>query len=140
MDAPPPSPATSGRAAARWFATVLAATFALLVAAGALNWWVDPFQHFRVAERYPPRYYRLLHRFVVPGIVRNAPYDTLLTGSSIVENTRNSTIGRACGGTGLNVAMPALTASEQALIVSTALAARPLVRVILVLDFNEFSG
>ena len=28
-----------------------------------------------------------------------------------------ATIGRACGGTGLNVAMPALTASEQALIV-----------------------
>jgi len=36
--------------------------------------------------------------------------------------------------------MPALTASEQALIVSTALASRPVKRAVLVLDFNEFAG
>jgi hypothetical protein len=138
--APLTSPATTpGRASARWFAAVIAAAFALLVAAGALNWWVDPFQHFRVAERYPPRYYRLLHRFVVPGIVRNGRYDTLLTGSSIVENTRNSTIGRACGGTGLNAAMPALAGYEQGLVLRTAFATHALKRAIVVVDFAGYN-
>ena len=136
MSGPPSSPA---RAAARWFATVVATAFAMLAAIGTFNWWVDPFQHFRMAERFPPRYYRLLHRFVVPGIVRNAPYDTLLTGSSIVENTRNSTIGAACGGRGLNAAMPGLAGYEQGLVLRTALATHALQRAIVVVDFAGYN-
>lgn len=133
-----PDPAIG--AARRWFLAALVTAVALLAAVGGFNAWIDPFQQYRLAERYPPRFYTSFHRYIAPGLAKHARYDTLLSGSSIVENTRNSAIGRACGGTGLNVAMPALTASEQALIVSTALAAKPLVRVILVLDFNEFSG
>ena len=90
--------------------------------------------------RYPPRYYGSLHRFVVPGIVRNAPYDTLLTGSSIIENTRNATIGAICGGTGLNAAMPALTGYEQGLVLRTAFATHTLKRAIVVVDFTGYNG
>jgi len=131
---------TRARAARRWFAWSLGIAVAALVAIGAFNGYVDPFQQYRIAGTHPARYYTSLHRYIAPGLAKNALYDTLLSGSSIVENTRNSTIGRACGGVGLNVAMPALTAREQALIVATALAAKPLARAILVLDFNEFSG
>src|SRR5512143_699288 len=127
-------------AARRWFLAALGTAVALLAAVGGFNAWIDPFQQYRLAETYPPRFYTSFHRYIAPGLAKHARYDTLLSGSSIVENTRNSAIGRACGGTGLNVAMPALTASEQALIVSTALAAKPLVRVSLVLDFSAFSG
>ena len=133
-----PDPAIG--AARRWFLCVLGVAAALLAAVAAVNAWVDPFQQYRLAQAYPPRFYTSFHRYIAPGLAKHAQYDTLLSGSSIVENTRNSAIGRACGGTGLNVAMPALTASEQALIVATALAARPLARVILILDFNAFSG
>ncbi len=134
---PPPSPSLAAR---YWFTAVLVAVFATLLAVAAFNAWVDPFQHFRTASRYPPRYYGSLHRFVVPGIVRNAPYDTLLTGSSIVENTRNTTIGATCGGTGLNAAMPALTGYEQGLVLRTAFATHALKRAIVVVDFTAYNG
>ncbi len=133
-------PAQAGAAARRWFAASLGAAIAVLAGIGAFNAYVDPFQQYRVPGAYPPRYYTSLHRYIAPGLAKHAAYTTLLSGSSIVENTRNSAIARACGGAGLNVAMPALTAAEQRLIVSTALAARPLARAILILDFNAFSG
>ena len=132
-----PKPATATR---RWFAASLIVAVAILAAIGAFNAYVDPFQQYHIPGPFPARYYTSLHRYIAPGLAKNAAYDTLLSGSSIIENTRNSAIGKACGGTGLNVAMPALTASEQALIVSTALAAKPLARAILILDFNAFSG
>jgi hypothetical protein len=124
----------------RWFAAVLGAAVLVLAAVGAFNAYVDPFQQYRIPGPYPARFYTSLHRYIAPGLARNADYDTLLSGSSIVENTRNSAIGRACGGTGLNVAMPALTAFEQRQIVGLALASRPLRRAVLILDFNAFSG
>jgi len=138
--ATPAPPHRTTRAARHWFTAVIGAAFAILAAIAGFNAAVDPFQQYRLAVKYPPRFYVSFHRFIAPGLVKHATYDTLLSGSSIVENTRNSAIARACGGTGLNVAMPALTASEQALIVSTALASRPLVRSILILDFNAFAG
>lgn len=126
--------------ARRWFAAALGTAVALIAGIAAFNAYVDPFQQYRIPGAFPARYYTSLHRYIVPGLAKNAVYDTLLSGSSIVENTPNSAIGRACHGVGLNVAMPALTASEQAQIVGTALAAKPLARALLVLDFNEFSG
>ena len=134
-----PLPA-SAPAARRWFAAVLAVVVAVLVAVATFNAWVDPFQQYRIAGRFPPRYYASLHRFIVPGIVRNASYDTLLTGSSIVENTRNATIGEICGGTGLNAAMPALTGYEQGIILRAAFATHALKRAIVVVDFTGFNG
>jgi len=131
---------TPSAQARRWFAASLGVAVALLIAVGAFNAYMDPFQQYRIPGPFPARYYTSLHRYIAPGLAKHAQYDTLLSGSSIVENTRNSTIGRVCRGVGLNVAMPALTAREQGLIVSTALAAKPLARVILVLDFNAFSG
>ena len=132
--------APAPRANRRWFAATLAAALAIIAAIGTFNACVDPFQQYRIPGRYAARYYTSLHRYIVPGLAKNAAYDTLLSGSSIVENTRNTTIGRACGGVGQNLAMPALTAAEQRLVVGTALASRPLKRAILVLDFNAFSG
>jgi hypothetical protein len=140
MDDAIPPPRSSATAPRHWFTGVLAAVIATLIAVAAFNAWVDPFQHYRITSRYPPRYYGSLHRFVVPGIVRNAAYDTLLTGSSIVENTRNATIGRICGGTGLNAAMPALTGYEEGLILRTAFATHALKRAIVVVDFTSYNG
>jgi hypothetical protein len=136
----PPIASSAAPATRRWFALSLGTAVAVLAAVAAFDGWVDPFQQYRIPGPFPPRYYTSLHRYIVPGLLKNAAYDTLLTGSSIVENTGNAAIGRACGGTGLNAAMPALTAYEQGLVLRTALAAKPLRRAILVLDFNAFSG
>ena len=48
---------------------------------------VDPFQQYHVSTRFEPRFYSLHHRFINPGLAKNAAYDTIATGSSI-EPTR----------------------------------------------------
>ena len=128
------------RSSAVWLATVLGLTLACVSAIIAFNVWVDPFQHYHLAKRFPPRFYTLHHRYIDPGLARNGVYDVALSGSSIMENTRNDTMAAACGGPAVNLAMPAMSAAEQRLILDVALRARPLRRAIVVLDFNAFAG
>jgi len=128
------------RRACRWVGAVLLFAGSALATVGAFNWRVDPFQQYRLASAYPPRFFSLHHRYVGPGLAKNAVYDTVLSGSSIMENTRNGFIGRACGGTAINLSMPAMSAFEQRVMLETALRARSLRRIIMVLDFNEFAG
>src|SRR5215472_9283580 len=131
---------TADRPARLWFAGVTVVTLALLVACATFVWWVDPFQQYHLASRYPPRFYSLHHRYINPGLAKHQAYDTVISGSSIMESTRNSVVARLCGGAAVNLSMPAMSASEQRLMLDTALASRPLRRVIMVLDFNEFAG
>jgi hypothetical protein len=128
------------RFARRWLAAVLGGALALLAGVAAFNAWVDPFQQYHLATRFPPRFYSLHHRYIDPGLARNARYDTIVVGSSIMENARNSETDAACGGTAVNLAMPAQSAMEQALILRTALDSRQVKRAIVVLDFNAFAG
>jgi hypothetical protein len=136
---PSPGPAVE-RTSRRWFATVLAATIVCLVAAAAFVVWIDPFQQYHLASRFAPRFYFLHHRYIDPGLAKNQAYDTVISGSSIMENTRNDFVARICGGSAVNLSMPAMSASEQRLLLETTLANRPLKRIIMVLDFNEFAG
>ncbi|MDQ2961882.1 MAG: hypothetical protein M3R31_01805 [Pseudomonadota bacterium] len=140
MELPPsPGPAIE-RASMRWFAGVVSATLAVLGAVACFIVWVDPFQQYHLASRYPPRFYFLHHRYIDPGLAKNQAYDTVVSGSSIMENSRNDFVARVCGGAAVNLSMPAMSASEQRLMLETAFADRPLRRVIAVLDFNEFAG
>ena len=137
----PPSPGLAvERASARWLSGVLGATLGVLGAGAASVAWVDPFQQYHLATHYPPRFYFLHHRYINPGLARNQIYDTVVSGSSIMENTRNDFVAKACGGAAVNLSMPAMSASEQRLMLDTAFAHRPVKRVVAVLDFNEFSG
>jgi len=137
----PPSPNPDvERSSARWLAAVLGTMIGALVAAAAFVVWVDPFQQYHLASRFAPRFYFLHHRYINPGLARNQAYDTVVIGSSIMENTRNDFVARSCGGSAVNLSMPAMSASEQRLMIETAFAYRRLKRVIAVLDFNEFAG
>src|SRR5439155_5442368 len=137
----PPSPGLAAeRASARWLSGVLGMTLAVLGASAAFVAWVDPFQQYHLASRYPPRFYFLHHRYINPGLARNQAYDTVVSGSSIMENTPNDLVAQACGGSSVNLSMPAMSASEQRLMLETALFSQPVKRVIAVLDFNEFAG
>ena len=128
------------RASVRWIGGVLGVAIAAFIAAAAFVVWVDPFQQYHLASRFAPRFYFLHHRYINPGLARNQAYDTVVIGSSIMENTRNDFVAHACGGSAVNLSMPAMSASEQRLMIETAFANRSLKRVIAVLDFNEFSG
>jgi hypothetical protein len=124
----------------RWLIGVLAATLGLLAACASFAWSVDPFQQYHLASRYPPRFYSLHHRYINPGLAKNQGYDTVVSGSSIMESTPNDVVAKACGGTAVNLSMPAMSASERRLMLETALASHDVKRVIVVLDFNEFAG
>jgi len=124
----------------RWCIAVLAATAAALAIVGVINAAVDPFQQYRLASSYPPRFYALHHRWINPGIAKHGVYETVLIGSSIMESTRNPWIAGACGGPAVNLSMPAISAAEIRTLLDTVFAARAPRRVILVLDFNAFAG
>ena len=124
----------------RWCAAVLVATVLPLGAVLAVNWIVDPFQQYRLATSHPPRFYTVHHRWINPGIAKNATYNTVLIGSSIMENTPNDVIGAACGGPAVNLSMGAITAAEIRIMLETVFRARDPERVVVVLDFNAFSG
>ena len=137
----PPSPGFAvERGSKHWLSGVLAAACACLVTVGAFVAWVDPFQQYHLASHYPPRFYSLHHRYINPGLAKNQAYDTVVSGSSIMENTRNDFVAQVCGGSAVNLSMPAMSAAEQRLMLETALAHRRLRRIIAVLDFNEFAG
>jgi hypothetical protein len=127
-------------AARRWCVAVLGPTLGALLAVAAFNAFVDPFQQYHLAARYGPRFYQLHHRYINPGLAKNAQYDTIVTGSSIMENTRASDVNALCGGAAVNLTMPAQSARELRLMVGTALASRRVRRAIVVLDFNAFAG
>jgi hypothetical protein len=137
------APATSappGNHWRRWCASVLGVTLAALVTVAAVNAIVDPFQQYRLATTYTPRFYALHHRWINPGIAKRAAYDTVLVGSSIMESTRNDWIATACGGPAVNLSMPAISAAEIRTLLDTVFAVREPRRIVLVLDFNAFSG
>ena len=114
MELPPsPGPAAE-RASARWLAGVLLGVLSCVVAAGAFVVWVDPFQQYHLASSFPPRFYFLHHRYVDPGLAKNQAYDTVVSGSSIMENTRNDSVAKSCGGSAVNLSMPAMSASIRA--------------------------
>ena len=124
----------------RWCLSVLGGTVFALATVLALNALVDPFQHYRLASSHPPRFYKLHHRFINPGIAKNASYSTVLIGSSIMESTRNDSIAAACGGPSVNLSMPAISASEIRALLDTVFRAHEPRRVVIVLDFNALAG
>lgn len=137
------SDGASGAPAQRWRAwclSVLAATIVALAIVLAVNALVDPFQQYRLASSHPPRFYRLHHRFIDPGLAKNASYETVLIGSSIMESTRNDAIAAACGGPAVNLSMPAISASEIRTLLGAIYLAHDPRRIVVVLDFNALAG
>jgi hypothetical protein len=115
---------------------------ALAFAAGvcALNAWVDPFQHYRQAERFAPRFYNAWQRYENPGIARYYDYDRIITGSSLMECIVPEDVDRAMGGRTVNLAVSAETAYDAGELLRVALATGKPRQVIMNLDYNAFSG
>ena len=97
-----------GSASRRWilgfFAVVLAAVLVLSAAAYA----IDPFLQFRAKDNT----YLLRGWFVDSGLVRNYDYDTLIIGSSMVQNFDMELWREKLGGKPLHIGMGAISARE----------------------------
>lgn len=123
----------------KYFYTVLCIVFVLMSAAAGLDYAVDPLQFYHRAGFYPPKF-SVEQRFQNPGLAKNYPYDTIIIGSSMVENTRPSMVDRIMGVRSINLAMAAASAHEERLMIDLALRQGHLKNVILGLDFASLKG
>jgi hypothetical protein len=127
--------------AVRFVLQVLLITAAIAAAVGGFNYWVDPYQQYRIPARYEPRFYNAFQRYVNPGMARHYDYDRVSIGSSLTENIANSEVDAAFGsGRTINLALSAMTSHDARKLLEVALDRGTLKQVLYTLDFNSFSG
>ena len=119
---------------------VLGVTVCLAAVVIAFNYRVDPFQQYRKAERWPARFYNAWQRYENPGIAKHYDYDTIVTGSSLMECVIPEDVDRAMGGRTINLSISAQTAYDAGRLLGTALRTGKPRRIIMNLDYNAFSG
>lgn len=68
--------------ASKWIIAFLCFVFAILTLLSTIAFIVDPFMQFRVKDNA----YMLNERYVSGGLIKNYDYDTLIVGSSMVQN------------------------------------------------------
>jgi hypothetical protein len=124
---------------ARFILATLGLTALFLAAIALVNWKVDPFQQYRLAAAGQARFPRALQRYINPGLAKNAEYDLVLTGSSLMENYDLPEVNRLCNAKSVNLATSAMSAFEQRQILDVALRHRAPSRVVMTLDFNSFA-
>ena len=66
----------------KWVLRTIAFSLAALVIIAAVAFLFDPFMQYRVTDYK----YFLRSRYVNPGIIKNYPYDTVVIGSSMMQN------------------------------------------------------
>ena len=123
----------------KYFYIVLSVIFALMAVVAGLDYAVDPLQFYHRASFYEPAF-SVEQRFQNPGLAKNYPYDTIIVGSSMVENTRPSMVDRVMGVHSINLAMAAASAREERLMIELAARQGHLQTVILGLDFASLKG
>jgi len=109
---------------ARNLIRLLCASAAILVAAAALNFAVDPLQLFRPARIFPAMYSQD-SRVQNAGLIRSQPFDTVLMGTSLAIHFRQSDIDRILGVKSVKLAMPGSSSQEQSFVLAAALERRP---------------
>ena len=119
--------------------STLALTALMLIAVAIFNWKIDPFQQYRLAPPEEARFPRALQRYINPGLAKNADYDFVITGSSLMENYNLPEVDGMCGVKSINLATSAMAAYEQRKILEVALRHRAPKRVVMTLDFNSFA-
>jgi hypothetical protein len=119
----------------RW---LLLPALALAVGVGVFNFVVDPLQFYRQATFYPPRY-STNQRYQNPALARTLDFDTVVLGTSHLENARPSVIARTLGGRALKLAVAGSVIHEQSLLAGLALERGTVRRVVWGIDFNAFA-
>lgn len=85
-----------------------------------INYIIDPLRFYRDDSIFQVKY-STKERYQVPGLVKNKEYDTLMIGTSMSLNFKESEMNEAFGGKTLNAAMSAASTYEQSLLLDLAL-------------------
>ncbi len=119
---------------------ILAAALGTLLLLGLVNYVIDPFQQYRDASLYPPRYWRPFQRYITPGLAKRPDYTVALAGSSMLETLSNKEASAMLGGTAKNLCLSGSTAYETSLVLDLALRHAPVRRAMIDLNVNSFAG
>jgi hypothetical protein len=103
-----------------------------------INFLIDPLQQYRLANFYKPIYGN--GRFFNPGFIRNSEYDSILIGSSMVDNFIPSRMNRTFSIKILKLSVLGATAYEENLTLKTVFEAKKAKNVFLSLDMYSLAG
>lgn len=122
----------------KWFWLAVSSVAACIGVAAVAAWWVDPYFHYRAPNTERFRYALDNQRCQNDGIVRHFDYRALVTGSSMVENTRASDVERLWGLKTVKVAFSGASYRELCRLVCTANACNTNIELVIVgLDMNK---
>ena len=82
----------------RWCLTVAALLALLLSSLVALVVVVDPFEIYHRALFYQPAYASETQMYANAGVAKSYDYDSIIIGTSVMENCRPSVYAQALGG------------------------------------------
>lgn len=119
---------------------ILASAVGTLLLLGTVNYIVDPFQQYRDASFYTPRYWRNFQRYITPGLAKRPDYTVALAGSSMLETLSNKEASMFLGGAAKNLCMSGSTAYETGLLLDLAFQHAPVRRAMIDLNVNSFAG
>lgn len=94
--------------AAKWLVSFFCCLLVILVLLSAVAYVVDPFMQFRARDNA----YMLQEWYVSPGLVKNYDYDTLIVGSSMVQNFDMDVFREELGVKPLHIGIGAMQTSE----------------------------
>ncbi len=95
----------------KWFGSFIAILLVILLVAGALVAYIDPFFHYREPRSF--FYYRLYEqRSQNDGITRHFDYDAIITGTSMAENFKASLFDERFGTESVKVTYAGATYRE----------------------------
>ena len=94
--------------AKKWLLRLLALSLALVLLLGTAAFLIDPYMQYRVRDNQ----YLLNSRLVTPGLIKNDDYDTVLIGSSMIQNTDMQLFRDTLGGSPLKITTGAISLTE----------------------------
>lgn len=94
--------------AKKWLLRLLALSLALVMLLCAAAYLIDPYMQYRVRDNQ----YLLNSRLVTPGLIKNYDYDTVLIGSSMIQNTDMQLFRDTLGGRPLKITTGAISLTE----------------------------
>lgn len=122
----------------KWVYRTIYATLGIILGLMLVNYAVDPFQQYRKATLYKPFYKK--GRYINPGIAKTHSYNTVIIGTSMVQNFKPSYIDKVMGVRSVKLPLAGSSAYEQSLSLKTALNTGKVRRVLFGLDVFAFKG
>jgi hypothetical protein len=118
-----------GKAFVSFAATFIAAATGLGVACAGFTAVVDPLNFYRIPTWRSPLFQAGMQRYQNVGLARNLTYDSVVIGSSLMDNMRASILKRSWGVQAAKLSISGSSSREQRLILDQALATGKVERV-----------